>query len=93
MFFSFRLFPSKCTLSRTGEKLMTEPRQKTLSPIFEENLTFDFEVATPGEMLASNFVVEVWDADDALLDSDDFIGRAIIPLLHLPTDRKITRWM
>ena len=82
----------KCTLSRTGEKLMTEPRQKTLSPIFEENLTFDFEVGTPGEMLASNFVVEVWDADAM---GDDMIGSFQLDLGRVwnsPSHRLFRRW-
>ena len=83
----------KCTLTRTGELMMTEPRQKTLSPIFEENLTFDFEVATPGEMLASSFVAEVWDAD-AL--GDDTIGSFALDLgkvWNAPNHRLFRRWV
>ena len=83
----------KCTLSRTGEMLMTETRQKTLNPIFEENLTFDFEVSTPGEMLASNFVMEVWDAD-AL--GDDMIGSFQLDLGKVwdsPSHRLFRRWV
>ena len=53
----------RCTLDLTGESKETSHQEKTLNPIFEEDMVFEFEIENPFALFAASLKIECMDSD------------------------------